>query len=187
MKKVFVLSQDKTFERGVMEALPISEYNVSTPLVEPQGLYSYMLQFHPDVIIIHNSYIRGFYRLFDMLLQSKRCYVIYGSALLEEGALYNALSSSRFFMMDDRSYLGIPMVLRIMERDTQLIEAIASENDKLKAKVLESGLVKKAKTYLMEHKNMNEEEAYKYILKLSMDSRSSKADIAKNILNGVVK
>ena len=93
MKKVFIMSNDKTFERGVMEALPISEYNVSTPTVEAASLYSYMLQFHPDVIIIHNSYIKGYYRLIDMLLQSKRLYVIYASALLEEGALYNALSS----------------------------------------------------------------------------------------------
>ena len=154
MKKVFVLSQDKTFERGVMEALPISEYNVSTPTVEAASLYSYMLQFHPDVIIIHNSYIKGYYRLIDMLLQSKRLYVIYASALLEEGALYNALSSSRFFMMDDRSYFSLPMIIRIMERDTH---------------------------------HMSEDEAYKYILKLSMDNRCTKAEIAKNILNGVVK
>lgn len=187
MKKVFILSGDKTFERGVINTLSLSEYNVSTPAVEPQSLYSYMLQFHPDVIIIHNSYIRGYYRLFDMLLQSRRCYVIYGSALLEEGALYNALSSSRFFMMDDRSYMGIPMIIKIMERDTQLIEAYASENDKLKAKVLEGGLVKKAKAYLMEHEQMSEDDAYKYILKLSMDKRTSKAEIAKNILNGVVR
>lgn len=187
MKKVFVFSNDKTFERGVIQALPISEYNVSTPTVDPQSLYSYMLQFHPDVIIIHNSYIRGFYRLFDMLLQSKRCYVLYGSALLEEGALYNALSSSRFYMFDDRSYLGISMVIDIMERDTQLIEAYASDNEKLKAKVLEGGLVKKAKSYLMEKKNMSEDEAYKYILKMSMDMRTSKTEIAKNILNGVVR
>ncbi len=187
MKKVFIFSNDKTFERGVMEILPMSEYNVSTPTVEPQSLYSYMLQFHPDVIIIHNSYIRGYYRLFDMLLQSRRCYVIYGSALLEEGALYNALSSSRFFMLDDRFLMGIPMIIKIMERDTLLIEALSSENDKLKAKVLEGGLVKKAKTYLMENEHMSEDEAYKYILKLSMDKRTSKAEIAKQILNGVVK
>lgn len=187
MKKVFIMSNDKTFERGVMEALPISLYNVSTPSVEVASLYSYMLQFHPDVIIIHNSYIKGYYRLIDMLLQSKRLYVIYASALLEEGALYNALSSSRFFMMDDRSYFGLPMIIRIMERDTQLIEAYASENEKLKAKVLEGGLVKKAKNYLMENRHMSEDEAYKYILKLSMDNRCTKAEIAKNILNGVVK
>ena len=40
MKKVFIMSNDKTFERGVMEALPISEYNVSTPTVEAASLYS---------------------------------------------------------------------------------------------------------------------------------------------------
>ena len=90
-------------------------------------------------------------------------------------------------MMDDRSYFGLPMIIRIMERDTQLIEAYASENEKLKAKVLEGGLVKKAKSYLMENRHMSEDEAYKYILKLSMDNRCTKAEIAKNILNGVVK
>lgn len=187
MKKIFIFSNDKTFERGVMNVLSISEYNVSTPAVDAQSLYSYVLQFHPDVVIIHNSYIKGYYRLFDMLLQSRRCYVIYGSALLEEGAVYNALSSSRFFMMDDRSFIGIPMIIKIMERDTLLIEAYASENEKLKAKVLEGGLVKKAKSYLMENHNMTEDEAYKHILKLSMDKRTSKAEIAKNILNGVIR
>jgi response regulator NasT len=90
-------------------------------------------------------------------------------------------------MMDDRSNFSLPMIIRIMERDTQLIEAYASENEKLKAKVLEGGLVKKAKSYLMENRHMSEDEAYKYILKLSMDNRCTKAEIAKNILNGVVK
>ena len=47
--------------------------------------------------------------------------------------------------------------------------------------------MKKAKSYLMENRHMSEDEAYKYILKLSMDNRCTKAEIAKNILNGVVK
>jgi hypothetical protein len=187
MKKIFILSNDKAFERNVCTTLSVREYNVSMPTVGPQSLYSYMLQNHPDVIILHNSYVRGFYRVIDALLQSKECYVIYVSALLEEGALYNALSSSRFFMLEDQAYTAIPAIIKILERDTLILEKLSRENDKLKAKAEEERLVKKAKLYLMEHKGITEDEAYKLILKLAMDQRESKATIAKNIINGVVK
>ena len=186
MKRVFILSKDKTFERNVAQTLTIREYNVSTPTVEPQSLYSYMLQFHPNVIIIHNSYLKGYYKVIDALLQSEECYVIYGSALLEEGALYNALSSSRFFMIDDRAYMAVPSIIKILERDTRLIDNLSRENEKLKAKAEEERLVKKAKLYLMEKYHITEDEAYKKILKIAMDERESKANVAKKLLNGVV-
>lgn len=186
MKKIFILSNDKTFERSVWDILSLTEYNVSAPKVEPQSLYSFMLREHPNVIVIHNSYIKGYYKVIDALLQSKECYVIYCSALLEEGALYNALSSSRFFMIEDRSYQAIPSIIKVLERDTLILERLSRENETLKAKTEEDRLIRKAKLYLMEHENITEEMAYKKILKLAMDERESKVNIAKKIINGVV-
>ena len=62
--------------------------------------------------------------------------------------------------------------------------AILLENRKFN---VAEGMPQRAKSYLMENRHMSEDEAYKYILKLSMDNRCTKAEIAKNILNGVVK
>ncbi|MBO5542112.1 MAG: ANTAR domain-containing protein, partial [Acholeplasmatales bacterium] len=56
--------------------------------------------------------------------------------------------------------------------------------DAYKDKINEERLVRKAKLYLMNEYNIDEEEAYKKILRKSMDERISKLQAAKNILGG---
>lgn len=62
------------------------------------------------------------------------------------------------------------------------LRILEKENSRLKKKLDETRLVDKAKYTLMEHMNMSEAEAHRYIEKQSMDLRLSKLSVAENIL-----
>ena len=71
-----------------------------------------------------------------------------------------------------------------MYRSITAIDKITSELNKYKDKSEENKLVNKAKVYLMNEKGLDEEAAYKLILKYAMDKRLSKLEISKIILRG---
>ena len=79
---------------------------------------------------------------------------------------------------------SIPDLIPLMERDRKLFENVNNSLDAYKDKINEERLVRKAKLYLMNEYNIDEEEAYKKILRKSMDERISKLQAAKNILGG---
>ena len=85
-------------------------------------------------------------------------------------------------MIDPERITSLPEVINIMDRDIKLIENLEESLDKVKEKIDEERMVKRAKLYLMKENKWDEETAYKYILKKAMDERSSKLLAAKSIL-----
>lgn len=70
-------------------------------------------------------------------------------------------------------------VIKILNKKIKKIE---KENEKLCKQVQDIKLINRAKFILITHLNMNETEAHKYIEKESMNSRSTKIDVALKIL-----
>ena len=56
------------------------------------------------------------------------------------------------------------------------------ENQKLRTKMEEVRIVARAKCILVEYLRMSEQQAHRYIEKQAMDMRTSKKDVAENIL-----
>ncbi|MDD6733467.1 MAG: ANTAR domain-containing protein [Lachnospiraceae bacterium] len=75
-------------------------------------------------------------------------------------------------------YQSLNLAVATRER----LRILEKENSRLKKKLDETRLVDKAKYTLMEHMNMSEAEAHRYIEKQSMDLRLSKLSVAENIL-----
>lgn len=186
MKKLFVLACDEAFIRNIDMVLDKKEYQVSYPTVLPNSLFTYCCSFKPDVCIIHSSYVKGFYQMFDALVSSRRCMVLYISKMMEYGALYNVSNNIRFHMMNDYYLPTVRELLVLMERNVKIVDNMQNELERIKEKQEEDRLVKRAKLLLMNNYNLTEDEAYKLILKRSMDDRVSKASIAKNIINNEV-
>ncbi len=187
MKKVFILSKDTTFSRGIEAVLDKAWVQVSMPGVAVNSLYAYCCSFKPDICIIHSSYIQGFYQIFDMLISAKKCYVVYFSARMEIGVLYNVASSPMFYMLPEEKIYGINEILAIMERDTLLISGLEEKVSRYKEKLEEDRIVRKAKMAIMKYKGCSEDEAYRMIQKKAMDERTSKAAAAKKLLSEVEK
>lgn len=187
MKKAFILSNDISFTRKLDELLDKSKYNVSFPAVSVNSLFTYCCNFNPDVCIIHSSYLNGQNKVLEMLAMSKKCIVIYYTTLIDNSLMYNLLTSPMFYMLSDDKLMGINEILTIMEKDINIITNLEDKVSMYKEKMDEERLVRKAKLALIKYKNYTEDEAYKYILKRSMDERISKALSAKRIINEVEK
>jgi response regulator NasT len=184
MKKIYILSNDKAFIRNIDRCLDKIKYNVKEVDIKPTEAYGFICAHPVDFIIVHSSYIDNYYNLFDMLLNAKRCGIIYVSRNLEYGSLFNATNDPRFYMIEPGKEEALNDIITIMSRSINAIDRINEELNKYKDKAEEAKLVSKAKLYLMKEKNISEEEAYKYILKCAMDKRLSKLEVSKIILRG---
>jgi hypothetical protein len=182
--KIFILSKDLTFARNVESILDKTRHQISKPTVEANSLYSYISSFKPDACIIHKSYLNGSYNLFEQIVSSNRCLVIYFTPTMESGPFYNVMNNPLFFMLKDSSYYGINEVIDIMAKDRSIIFNLLDNLDLLKSKAEEERFIKKAKLKLMKINNISEEEAYKAILKCAMDDRISKLEACKKLLRG---
>ena len=182
--KIFILSKDLIFARNIEVILDKARHQTIRPTIDANNLYSYISNFKPDVCIIHKSYINGSYNLFEQIVASNRCLVIYFTPMMESGPFYNVMNNPRFFMMKDDNYYGINEIIDIMARDKATIYNLQSRLDKMKEKVEEERFVRKAKLELMKLNNISEDEAYKAILKCAMDFRISKLEAAKKMLRG---
>ena len=180
MKMVFLLSNDLNFLRSLNATINKEQYEISNPKVDVTELYSYCCSFNPDIIIIHSSYLNSYYRIFDMLV-NKKIICIYYSNINEVGLLYNVISNPRFNMFKDINYQSINDVLSIIDKNINIIDSLEANLDKIKEKIEEDRLIKRAKLKLIAS-GMSEEEAYKLILKNAMDKRISKASSAKEFL-----
>ncbi len=187
MKKIFILSKDTSFIRNIDSILNKAQYQVTAPSVSVNSIYTYCCSFKPDICIIHSSYIQGYYQIFDMLISSKKCYVVYFSSLMEIGILYNVSSSSMFYMLSEEKLYGINEILEIMEKDTLVIQKLEETVERYKDKLEEDRMVRKAKMAIMKYKNCSEDEAYRMIQKKAMDDRTSKSIAAKKLLSEVEK
>ncbi len=182
--KIFILSKDLIFARNIENILDKTRHQMVKPNVEANSLYSYVSSFKPDVLIIHKSYLNGSYNLFEQIVTSNRCIVIYFTPTMESGPFYNVMNNPLFFMLKDSSYYGINEVIDIMAKDRSIIFNLLDNLDLLKSKAEEERFIKKAKLKLMKINNISEEEAYKAILKCAMDDRISKLEACKKLLRG---
>ena len=110
-----------------------------------------------------------------------------GVVLLVKNELYEELSCR----MEDCGILTVakPVSKQLFFQSLKLVTAsvgicarLTEENRKLRRKLAEQTVVSRAKCLLIEFAHMTEEKAHKYIEKQAMDSRSSKEDIASEIV-----
>ncbi len=86
-------------------------------------------------------------------------------------------------LSDAQLFPAIEIALANFKKFTKLVE----ENKRLKTALEERKLVEKAKGIVMEAKGLSEQEAYKYMQKLSMDKCVPIARVARSIMNHLKK
>lgn len=135
----------------------------------------------PDIVIFHNSYLKNNYNIIDQLINTKKFIVIYYTALFEIGYLYSVIDSPRFFLINDSKANCCNEIIKLMQKNLVKVEVLEREVEKYKDIILEEKILKKAKLFLIK-KGYKEEEAYKLILKKSMNERITKKVAAQKIL-----
>ena len=159
MIKINILSNDIGFIRSFDSLFDRVDYKIEKLSIKPEEVFNYICKNPTDFILIQSTFLKGYYQLIDMLLNANKCSVIYITPNLEDGALFNAMSSPRFYMISSNRISSIPDLIPLMERDRKIFENINNSLDAYKDKINEERLVKKAKLYLMNEYNIDEEEA----------------------------
>lgn len=185
MKNIMVLCSDKRFKNRISLMIDRNLYQVDFLDISAQDIYHAIFYKQIDVCIIHSSVLGGYYQLFDKLVSSKKWLVIYFSNKMEIGLLTSVIDSPRFLLLNDAKVEGINEIISISKKNIKMIEFYEKQIEGLKEKIEEEALVKKAKIRLMKKDKLSEEDAYRLILKKSMDLRISKANAARQILEEV--
>lgn len=79
----------------------------------------------------------------------------------------------------NKEILGCLMATNFL---SEKIHSVVEENNRLKERLEQIKLINQAKCILIEHKNMSEQSAHKFIEQQAMNNRITKFEIAKNIL-----
>ncbi len=185
MKKVIVLSNDSNFENRIISSLDKSIFEIINPKINVYELYNYSKNFNIDIFVIETTFLGGYYQIFDMLLYSEKQIVIYVSKKMEIGLLANYLNNPLFHLLRESRINSLNDIIEIMDKNINLIKSYKSEIALYKDKIDEENLIRKSKALLMKKYSLSEADAYKYILKQSMDLRITKKDVAKKILEEI--
>ncbi len=180
MKKVLLLAKDISFTKKISSVIDRNHYVFMEDNGSSQNVFSFCINSGPDIILIHSSFLSN-YIIFDQLLFTKRFLIIYLSSKNETGFLYSIMNNPRFCLLNDLKYNCINEIIELMIRNTDHISSLEAERDRYKEIVEEEKWIKKAKVLLLKN-GYTEAEAYKFILKKSMDERITKKIAAKKII-----
>ena len=180
MKKVLILANDLSYIKMLNSNLDKTKYTIVIGDLENRNPFSFCLNSLADVILIHQSFMKN-YTLLHQLVATNRFLIIYLSKKNEAGSLYSIMNNSRFYLLNDLKYYCINEIIELMLRDIDFISSLEAERDRYKDAVEEEKWIKKAKVMLLK-KGYTEAEAYKFILKKSMDERITKKIAAKKII-----
>ena len=149
MIKIYILSNDIGFVRSFDALFDKGNFKVESLSIKPEEVFNYICKHETDFLLIHSIYLKNNYQIIDMLLNANKCSIIYVTQNLEDGVLYNAMSSPRFYMINNDRISAIPDLIRLMERDRKIFDNINNNLETYKEIINEERFVKKAKLFLM--------------------------------------
>ena len=94
-------------------------------------------------------------------------------------------SQARRFLIQGQAPVSKALFLQAVKLSMaaqRRMRGLQHENDRLQQKIQEIRLVDRAKCLLIEHENMAEGQAHRYIEKQAMDQRKTRGEVARDVL-----
>ncbi len=187
--RIIIADADVGNRKKIKEMLVQAGYMVTAEVGDGRSALKVIFQTEPDLVIMDSKLpgVQGL-GIIRIIEENRTAPVIlliesHEQGLLEEvkdfwifGCLPKPLSDAQLFP-------AIEIALANFKKFTKLVE----ENKRLKTALEERKLVEKAKGIVMEAKGLSEQEAYKYMQKLSMDKCVPIARVARSIMNHLKK
>jgi len=187
--RIIIADADVGNRKKIKEMLVQAGYMVTAEVGDGRSALKVIFQTEPDLVIMDSKLpgVQGL-GIIRIIEENRTAPVIlliesHEQGLLEEvkdfwifGCLPKPLSDVQLFP-------AIEIALANFKKFTKLVE----ENKRLKTALEERKLVEKAKGMVMEAMGLSEQEAYKYMQKLSMDKCVPIARVARNIMNHLKK
>lgn len=183
--RIVIADADAAFRKKLKDTLIYAGYLVIGEVGDGRSALKVIFQTEPDLIIMDaklpGAEGLGIVRIIE---EHRAAPVILLSASHERDLLEEAKGSWIFAFLvkplnEAQLFPAIELSLANYKRFLRLEE----ENKKLKRALESRKLIEKAKGLVMEAKGLREQEAYKYLQKLSMDNCMPIAGVARQIIN----
>lgn len=183
--KIVLFSNDIYIESYLNSILPKSEYQIVKGTISTKYEMERDIKMHmPDVCIFDSNVADPeISKLIEKLVTIDLVNVIYVSKTYDFSLVYSLMDNTRFIIVQIDKINAIEDFIKIITKYNKKINTLEKQLEDANNQINDSILVNKAKNHLMKL-GYTENDAFKYIQRLAMDKRVSKAQIAKEILKG---
>ena len=181
-----MLVDDQPARAAILEqALTDAGCTVVARLSSAQGLMKRVEEHQPDAIIIDiESPDRDMLEHMSVLNQHNPKPVIMFSDEDDSSTIEKAIRAGvSAYIVDGLNPKRVKSIMDVAIARFREFQALRGELEKTKNQLADRKLLDEAKSLLMKHKNLNEEEAYHAMRKMAMDRGQRMVDVAKNIIS----
>ena len=182
--RIVIADADAAFRKKLKETLIHAGYLVVGEVGDGRSALKVIFQTEPDLVIM-DAKLPGAegLEIVRIIEEHRAAPVILLSASHERDLLEEAKSSRIFaFLVKPLSEAHLFPAIELALANFNKFLKLEEENRKLKKMLETRKLVERAKGLLMEAKGMSEQEAYKYMQKMSMDNCFPIAGVARQII-----
>ncbi len=187
--RIIIADADVGNRKRIKEMLVQAGYMVTAEVGDGRSALKVIFQTEPDLVIMDSKLpgVQGL-GIIRIIEENRTAPVIllieaHEQGLLEEVKDFWVFGCLPKPLSDVQLFPAIEIALANFKKFTKLVE----ENKRLKTALEERKLVEKAKGMVMEAMGLSEQEAYKYMQKMSMDKCVPIARVARNIMNHLKK
>ena len=181
-----MLVDDQPARAAILEqALTDAGCTVVARLSSAQGLMKRVEEHQPDAIIIDiESPDRDMLEHMSVLNQHNPKPVIMFSDEDDSSTIEKAIRAGvSAYIVDGLNPKRVKSIMDVAVARFREFQALRGELEKTKNQLADRKLLDEAKSLLMKHKNLSEEEAYHAMRKMAMDRGQRMVDVAKNIIS----
>lgn len=181
---VLMVSGSTKFTSSISAFLPVSDY-YPVDTVESVGAARRMLLDRSYDFVIINAPLPdefGTKLAVDVCNRSDSVALIFVSSDNYESVYTKYTSYGVLTVAKPTSSQTILQYIRVMEAIRERLRQREKKNVSMESRMEEIRLINRAKWLLIENLKMTEDEAHKYIERQAMDTRTSKREIAENII-----
>jgi two-component system, response regulator / RNA-binding antiterminator len=181
-----MLVDDQPARAAILEqALIDAGCEVIARLSSAQGLMKRVMEHQPDVIIIDiESPDRDMLEHMTVLNQHNPKPVIMFSDEDDPATIEKAVRAGvSAYVVDGLNPSRVKTIMNVAVARFREFQALRGELEKTRNQLADRRLLDEAKSLLMKHKGMTEEEAYHAMRKMAMDRGQRMVDVAKNFIS----
>ena len=186
--RVLLISSSKNFAVSIINALAYEPYEISV-IDTIQKAKRLVIEKDFDILIINAPVVDDFGIDFaiDEALRDISGVLIFANAKYEAEIYYKTYQYGILTLVKPSTYGILLQSLRLLSSSLIKKEMLFEKKTDLKSRLEEIKIINTAKLLLIEHKQISEDEAHKYIEKKAMDFRVSKIKIANEIIDEYYK
>lgn len=186
--RVLLISSSKNFAASIINALAYEPYEISV-IDTIQKAKRLVIEKDFDILIINAPVVDDFGIDFaiDEALRDISGVLIFANAKYETEIYYKTYQYGILTLVKPSTYGILLQSLRLLSSSLIKKEMLFEKKTDLKSRLEEIKIINTAKLLLIEHKQISEDEAHKYIEKKAMDFRVNKIKIANEIIDEYYK